>query len=59
MSKDYVQAKEDGKFLVSPFWLRACAQARERIVEKEYPVTYNPRMSLDVVSKTTEKPNVR
>ena len=62
LSKDYVQAKEDGKNLVSPHWLRACAQSRERVKEKEYPITYNPRMSLDVMTssspavvKSTEK----
>lgn len=53
LSKDYVQAKEDGKHLVSPHWLRACAQSRERMKEKEYPITYNPRMSLDVMTSSS------
>lgn len=50
MSKDYLMAKKGNKcYIVSPHWLEACMASRLRVPETDYPSTYNPRMSLDVV----------
>nr|XP_006821607.1 PREDICTED: DNA topoisomerase 2-binding protein 1-like [Saccoglossus kowalevskii] len=50
-SKDYKLAKEQKKHIVSPHWLSACKDENKHIDESLYPHTYNPKMSLSVVSK--------
>ena len=50
LSKDYSEAKRDGKYLVHPRWLQACFDSGVRVSEAQYPVTYNPRMSIDIKS---------
>ncbi|XP_065649740.1 DNA topoisomerase 2-binding protein 1-A isoform X1 [Hydra vulgaris] len=49
-NKDYMEAKRNKKYLVSPFWLEACLSSNEHVDEILYPVTFNPRMSLNVSS---------
>merc|ERR1712004_727258 len=49
-TKDFLEAKKKKKYLVSPHWLKACSDANERLDEKNYPVTFNPRMAIEVTS---------
>ena len=46
--KDLHDAKRDGKKIVSPYWLEACAASNTLLDELLYPPSYNPRMSLEV-----------
>lgn len=50
-TKEYTSAKDKGKSIVSPHWLHACAEANIRLDENLYPHTYNPKMSLQGVTK--------
>lgn len=62
LSKDYIQAKDDDKFLVSPYWVKACEEKHERVRENEYPITFNPKMSLEVartVEQVTKSPMIK
>ena len=45
------QARSQGKFIVSRHWLDSCLESNTRVQEELYPSTYNPKMSLSVVSK--------
>lgn len=54
-AKDYSDAKRDKKFLVSPYWLEACAETNTLLDEGKYPVTFNPRLSIDVSSSRTTR----
>ncbi|XP_070547179.1 DNA topoisomerase 2-binding protein 1-like isoform X2 [Ptychodera flava] len=50
-SKEYKLAKEQGKYIVSPLWLKACQDENKHVDESLYPHTYNPKMSLTVSKK--------
>ncbi|EDO38946.1 predicted protein, partial [Nematostella vectensis] len=49
-SKECTTARSHGMFIVSPYWLHTCAEEGVRVEEGLYPHTYNPKMSLSVVT---------
>ena len=49
-TKEFTLAKKKGKFIVSPHWLDACLDEDCHVDEALYPHTYNPKMSLNVVT---------
>ncbi|PFX26384.1 DNA topoisomerase 2-binding protein 1-A [Stylophora pistillata] len=49
-SKEYAQAKARGIHIVSPHWLYSCQEKNERVDETMYPHTFNPKLSLSVVT---------
>ncbi|XP_071788346.1 DNA topoisomerase 2-binding protein 1-like isoform X1 [Asterias amurensis] len=56
-SKEFRAAKSKGMRIVSPVWLQACEEEERRVDETSYPHTYNPKMSLSVVSTRRETPS--
>ena len=49
-TKEYTQAKDRGIHIVSPHWLYSCQEKNERVDETMYPHTFNPKLSLPVVT---------
>ena len=45
------QARSQEKLIVSEHWLEACLESNSKVQEDFYPSTFNPKMSLSVVSK--------
>ncbi|XP_038058613.1 DNA topoisomerase 2-binding protein 1-like isoform X1 [Patiria miniata] len=56
-SKEFRAARDKGMFIVSPFWLLACEEEERRVDEASYPHTFNPKMSLSVLSTRLETPS--
>ncbi|XP_052804049.1 DNA topoisomerase 2-binding protein 1-A-like isoform X2 [Mya arenaria] len=50
-AKDFKQAKANGLKLVSPHWLYMCKEQNVRVDESLFPHTFNPNLSLSVVTK--------
>ena len=51
MQTEVKQARSQGKYIVSDYWLEMCLEKNERLKEELYASTYNPKMSLDLVPK--------
>ena len=51
MQTEVKQARSQGKYIVSDYWLEMCLEKNERVKEDLYASTYNPKMSLDLVPK--------
>ena len=49
-TKEYTQAKDRGIHIVSPHWLYSCQEKNQRVDETMYPHTFNPKLSLPVVT---------
>ncbi|XP_053455562.1 DNA topoisomerase 2-binding protein 1 isoform X1 [Nycticebus coucang] len=47
-NREYKSVKEKGIHIVSEHWLLDCAQEYKHLPESLYPLTYNPKMSLDI-----------
>ncbi|XP_022099813.1 DNA topoisomerase 2-binding protein 1-like isoform X2 [Acanthaster planci] len=56
-SKEFRAAKEKGMSIVSPFWLLACEEEERHVDEASYPHTFNPKMSLSVLSTRLQTPS--
>ncbi|XP_023933099.1 DNA topoisomerase 2-binding protein 1 isoform X2 [Lingula anatina] len=50
-SKEFRVAREQGKCIVSPYWLQMCHEQKSKVEETLFPPNYNPNLSLTVVSK--------
>ena len=44
-------AKEAGKIIVSPEWINDCFDSKKLLEESNYPYSYNPNMTLNIVSQ--------
>eukprot|EP00039_Didymoeca_costata_P010760 m.145750 g.145750 ORF g.145750 m.145750 type:complete len:1399 (-) comp14955_c0_seq2:168-4364(-) len=55
-AKDYREAKRHSCSIVSPSWISACAQCGSRLPEEDFPLTYNPKLSLEGIT-LSQKPN--
>ncbi|OWF40591.1 DNA topoisomerase 2-binding protein 1-like [Mizuhopecten yessoensis] len=56
-TKEFRLARDQGKIIVSPHWLQMCKEQMARVDESLFPHTFNPNLSLSVVtSKRTETP---
>ncbi|XP_060078060.1 DNA topoisomerase 2-binding protein 1-like isoform X2 [Ylistrum balloti] len=56
-TKEFRLARDQGKIIVSPHWLHMCKEQMARVDETLFPHTFNPNLSLSVVSsKRTETP---
>ncbi|XP_033732968.1 LOW QUALITY PROTEIN: DNA topoisomerase 2-binding protein 1-like [Pecten maximus] len=56
-TKEFRLARDQGKIIVSPHWLHMCKEQVARVDESLFPHTFNPNLSLSVVSsKRTETP---
>ncbi|ORX68672.1 hypothetical protein DL89DRAFT_258520 [Linderina pennispora] len=53
--RDYKTATQHGINVVSPWWLYACRDMRERVREREYPYIYQPERRLRLVAISPEK----
>ena len=51
-NKELRLAKEQNKIIVSPYWLYACQEQKQRADETQYPYTYNPSKCAVVTSRT-------
>ena len=51
-NKELRVAKEQNKIIVSPHWLYACQEYKQRVDESQYPCTYNPSKCAVVTSRT-------
>ncbi|KAL4228966.1 DNA topoisomerase 2-binding protein 1 [Mactra antiquata] len=49
-AKDFKHAKSQGMKIVSPHWLYMCKEQNARVEESLFPHTFNPNLSLSVVS---------
>ncbi|XP_052252973.1 DNA topoisomerase 2-binding protein 1-like [Dreissena polymorpha] len=49
-TKDFKQAKAQGLKIVSPHWLYMCKEQNARVDESLFPHTFNPNLSLAVVT---------
>ena len=45
-----MQGRERGIHIVSPHWLYACQEKNERVDENMYPHTFNPKLTLPVLT---------
>ncbi len=66
LSKEFRQARKDGKFIVCPDWVYMSRDEGRRIEEVTFPHNFNPKMSLNVSvatvgggSPTSRKPSTR
>ena len=48
LSKEFRQAKKDGKHIVGPGWIKMCRDEQKLVEEELFPHTYNPKMTLDI-----------
>lgn len=56
-TKEFRLARDQGKIIVSPHWIHMCKEQNARVDESLFPHTFNPNLSLSVVSsKRTETP---
>ena len=55
ITKEFRTARDDGKWIVSPEWIKMCNDENRRVEEKLFPHSYNPKMSLSM-SITETKP---
>ncbi|XP_074641236.1 DNA topoisomerase 2-binding protein 1-like isoform X2 [Tubulanus polymorphus] len=50
--KEYKTAKQQKKFIISPYWLLLCKDMNSKVEEALFPHNYNPKMSLSVSTPT-------
>ncbi|XP_059149850.1 DNA topoisomerase 2-binding protein 1-like isoform X2 [Physella acuta] len=46
INKEFRKARDEGKIIVSPYWLHACKEQNCRVDESLFPQNYNPNFSL-------------
>jgi hypothetical protein len=49
-NREFNLVKKNGTHIVSPFWLRKCKEENRRVAELSFPSTYNPSMSLGILT---------
>ncbi|KAK6180631.1 hypothetical protein SNE40_008642 [Patella caerulea] len=55
VNKEFRKARDENKFIVSPHWLQACQEQQVKVQESLFPHNYNPKLSLNVMSKSTPR----
>ncbi|XP_055956873.1 DNA topoisomerase 2-binding protein 1 [Patella vulgata] len=55
VNKEFRKARDENKFIVSPPWLQACQEQQVKVQESLFPHNYNPKLSLNVMSKSTPR----
>ncbi|XP_041372354.1 DNA topoisomerase 2-binding protein 1-A-like [Gigantopelta aegis] len=58
-NKDFRNARDRGKIIVSPYWLYACKEQKLRVDEAQFPHNYNPNLSLVVSTRSTPARSTR
>lgn len=49
INREFRLAREQGKFIVSPYWLTMCKEQNARVDETLFPHTFNPNLSLQSI----------
>ena len=57
-TKEFRQAREDGKYVVAPIWVYMSKDCGERYDEDAFPHTYNPKMTLSVSMSASKRPRL-
>ena len=54
-TKEFRQARDDGKHVVAPDWVFMCRDCQEKIDESAFSHTYNPKMALSMSISSSKR----